>query len=275
MRRYFPALAVAVGFCLLLWSQLNSASSVNSSISGRFEASQITTRSIGVGPDDRDPAPGSAGIAVDVEAERQARGAYVIAEVETDMQIDETYEARLIVSRSNAQALLFSRQTQEPTVISEDVRLTHEASASLTSAKFDIHRTSPDWQAITASTPSVWTWTVKPKYPGRATLTFHLHHRVEMNGRVLEPPVRHFPKEVDIRVGFWRGLLSWLESAGGGISTLIAALAGVTVIATFWIKYKPRTPEAREPNTGVSDLPKADPTPSKRRRKPKAKPEEP
>ncbi|GEC01809.1 hypothetical protein BDI01nite_28730 [Brevundimonas diminuta] len=193
---------------------------------------------------------------------RRARDTHVVAEVVTRMQLGETYEARLIASRSGKAVVDLTRRTPEPTVIEERTPIVSEASAGLTSARFDITRTSPEWQSFAPGAPTVWTWTVKPKSAGRGTLTFHLYQRLGAGPESATIPVRSFPKDVEIQVSLWRRAYNSVRAVFTSVGGLLAILASIVAILAFYIEHMRRKKAANASGPSAAPAPAKSPPPA-------------
>lgn len=206
--------------------------------------------------------------------EAQARSVYVAAEVDTEMRLGRSYEARLIAERESRYTIVqLTEATPEPTVFTAEVLAAPKMTANLTSASFVIEATSDPVQVVRPGAPAVWTWTITPRQSGRAVLMFHLQHDIELGTRTETMSVDHFPRRVEVTVSPWSSVKAWFMGLGASTVAVVTILSGLAGIGSFLYTIKPWRRWRRCEETPAADeaaQPQIEATP-----KPETKPRKP
>jgi len=237
--------AVVLGICLVLIGCDVGPRIAASIEDGRGQASRYAERADAgaefydrmkeMGADDRELE-----FILDEAREAQARSVYVAAEVDTEMRLGRSYEARLIAERESRHAIVqLTEATPEPTVFTTEVLAAPKMTANLTSASFVIEATSDPVQVVRPGAPAVWTWTITPRQSGRAVLMFHLQHDIELGTRTETVSVDHFPRGVEVTVSPWSSVKAWFKGLGASTMAIVTILSGLAGIGSFLYAIKP------------------------------------
>ncbi len=178
---------------------------------------------------------------VEKAAREQAETARVIARVPQRMSVGTDEKAELFIQHGEgAEAAALGGPGA---AIDVAVPVTVEATARAEARTSNIEVTPvpgiPDTQAVSSIAPTRWAWNVTAKRAGEAEILFTLTHKVAVDGRDLNVPVKYFPQKVNITIEPWVQVKAWL----GDATNLVTLLTSFLVAAGGLIAiFRPRKP---------------------------------
>lgn len=183
-------------------------------------------------------APGFAARRAQVEtaARQQSEAARVIARVPSRMSVGTDEKAELFIQHGDgAEALALGGPGA---VIDVSVPVTFQATARAEARTSNIDITPvpgiPDTQSVSSIAPTRWAWRLTPKRAGEAEILFTLTHKVTVDGKDLDVPVKYFPQKVNITIEPWMQVKAWLGDATNLVTLFTSfVLAAAGLIAAF------------------------------------------
>lgn len=120
--------------------------------------------------------------------------------------------------------------------------------AEMSGTDFDITPITSPKQLVSEQDTTRWSWSIRPKKPGRQTLYLTLYAIIDEDGAEKPLSIRPFdPKEIVVNVTIFQRAGLFLTSVGSHMEWVIAALVGIVAPAAFWLwqrgKNKPETGE--------------------------------
>lgn len=200
------------------------------------------------GPEQPVPPKPPAEQAIEDAEAAQARPARVVIELERNMEVGHTYEARLLVSRHDTR--WFEDRTPEPSAAPQKLPVAYKVRARASSQTITVTPADFREETLTDKADAFWSWKIEPKQKGDSVLTFELEHAITVGGAEQFVPVRTFPQPLVIDIG-WAGYALQLAEVGNNAETLFKALAGAFAAAfALFALFRPRKPEPPAPPSG-------------------------
>lgn len=119
------------------------------------------------------------------------------------------------------------------------VASTVTAHADARTSNLDIGRVPdiPATQYVSYGAPTRWAWKLDPKDSGQAEILVTLNHKISIDGKEQDVPIKYFPYTIAIEVHSWNLIRDWIASGTNNINLLIGFFAAAT---TLFAIFRPR-----------------------------------
>lgn len=167
------------------------------------------------------------------EALKHAQDADISIELDTPMEVGRNYQVTLIMQgRTGGQPAAEFTDLQAavaaPTALAEEVTVSDELHAQLSTADFKVTELKGGWQSVVPEAATLWTWTVTPLSEGQKSMLFILEQRIATANSSYVVPVRNYPRQIAVQVN----PMQFLYDAGGFVwSNLVTTLLALATIA--------------------------------------------
>lgn len=182
---------------------------------------------------------------------REMNTGNIVYDAPIEMNLDDTKTVDMILGPNKTVAELENQITEKEgkLIQSEKIQWYGYMEADLQGTDFEITPLTPSKQLVSREDITKWSWTIKPKKPGKQTLNLTLYALIDENGSERPLVIRPFgPKVITVDVTFFQRLGIFLNAAGthmGWILTLLISIIFPFAVWLYkWIKKKKRKPAA-------------------------------
>jgi len=154
-------------------------------------------------------------------------------EIPSEANVEDVFEAELSIEPLASMSALPTELTEDDSdrIITE-ILVSHTVSATLESDGFDIRRTTPVRQALSARMSTDWRWILKPKYPGTHQVHLSVIAHVQVDGEVVERNIKTFDRVLTVQITPIQWLLSVLREHWQWVVGTIVAPIGIWWLTT-------------------------------------------